>query len=129
MAKEVAAVIKLRRPVHTPMRYDGATSKKNPVYNLWVSASIKAMGAVVFSLLATPALSWIGTATVGIKHTIFNRYAKPAIEAHKAEGKAEGLAKGLTEGFEQGRAYERARIRRTDGDNPPVQPTDEPPIC
>ena len=33
-----------------------------------------------------------------------NKFVKPIIEAHKAEGRAEGLAEGRAEGIAEGRA-------------------------
>ena len=117
-------------PINAPSSW---STKLNKIIHhtddFWVGVSAKAMGAIVFSLLATPALSWTGAAAVGIKHTIFNRFAKPAIEAHKAEGRAEGFEQGEAQGFERGRAYERAQHQHGNGDNPPVQPPTEPPLC
>ena len=66
---------------------------------------------LIYSIATTVALDILGGMVLVTARYLENKFVKPLIERHKAEGRAEGIATGRAEGMETGIAAGRAEGR------------------
>ena len=66
---------------------------------------------VAYAIMITTTIDISGELAMVTARFLGNKFVKPIIEKHKAEGRAEGLAEGRTEGKVEGRAVGLAEER------------------
>ena len=86
---------------------------------------------VLYSIATTIALDIVGGMIMVTARYLENKFVKPLIERHKAEGRAEGREEGVVAGIATGEAAERRRwtewnARRIEAERAGA-PFDEPP--
>ena len=86
---------------------------------------------LLYSIATTVALDIIGGMIMVTARYLENKFVKPLIERHKAEGRAEGMETGIATGRAEGEADERRRwtewnSRRLEAERAGA-PFDEPP--